>query len=205
METITFYFLQGAALALSSVILPGPFQAYLFSRALRSGWKHTLPAALAPLFTDGPILALVLLILTHTSNWFLESLRIAGGLFILYIARKSFLALNKPVTFTVRDSGGNSLLNGIAINGLNPNPYIFWSVVGGPLVLTGWRESHWAGSAFLIGFYGVMVLSTGVLILLFAGAGRLDAKITRILNLFALGVLSAFGLYQIGRGIFFWL
>ncbi len=202
---ITFYFLQGAALALSSAILPGPFQAFLLSRALQSGWKRTLPAAFAPLITDGPILALVLLILTHAAPWFLEALRIAGGLFILYLARGALRTLKKPVELTPNTGGANSLLTGVAINGLNPNPYIFWSVVGGPLVLTGWRGSPLAGSAFLIGFFGVLVLCTCILIFLFAGAGRLNPRVTRILNIVALSVLTAFGLYQITRGLSFWL
>jgi threonine/homoserine/homoserine lactone efflux protein len=205
MDAITFYFLQGAALALSSAILPGPFQAFLFSRALQIGWKRTLPAALAPLVTDGPILALVLLVLTHTASWVLEALRIAGGLFILHLARGALHTLKEPPDLKPRTEGASSLLRGIAINGLNPNPWIFWSVVGGPLVLTGWRGSPLAGSAFLIGFFGVLILCTCTLVFLFAGAGRLNPRVTRILNLFALGVLTAFGLYQIARGLSFWL
>ena len=46
-----FYFLQGATLAISAAIMPGPYQAYLLSQALRHGWKRTLPAAFAPLAT----------------------------------------------------------------------------------------------------------------------------------------------------------
>lgn len=202
---ITFYFLQGAALALSSAILPGPFQAYLLSRSLQSGWKRTLPAALAPLITDGPILALVLLILTNAPPWALEGLRVVGGLFILYLASRAFRTLRRPVELRPRAGGANSLLTGVAINGLNPNPYIFWSVVGGPLVLTGWRGSPLAGSAFLIGFFGVLVLSTCVLIFLFAGAGKLNPRVTRTLNIVALSMLTAFGIYQIARGLSFWL
>lgn len=47
-----FYLLQGATLALPATLMPGPFQAFLISCSLRSGWKRTLPAAFAPLATD---------------------------------------------------------------------------------------------------------------------------------------------------------
>ena len=57
MQTATMvYFFQGAALAMSATIMPGPFQAFLLSKALQNGWKRTLPAAFAPLVTDGPML-----------------------------------------------------------------------------------------------------------------------------------------------------
>jgi len=88
MQTATMvYFFQGAALAMSATIMPGPFQAFLLSKALQNGWKRTLPAAFAPLVTDGPIIALVLLILTRMPPRLIDLLHLAGGLFILYIAK----------------------------------------------------------------------------------------------------------------------
>ncbi|HXW00521.1 MAG TPA: lysine transporter LysE, partial [Anaerolineae bacterium] len=77
------YFLQGLTLGLSATATPGPFQAFLLAQALKYGWKRTLPATLAPLVSDGPIIFLVLLVLTQTPAWFLNSLQIAGGVFVL--------------------------------------------------------------------------------------------------------------------------
>lgn len=207
MNQMMLYFLQGAALAISSAVTPGPFQAFLLSRALKSGWRRTLPAALAPLITDGPILVLVLLILANAAQWVLEALRVAGGVFILYIAKGIYGTLKVPPNLSSpsRKEAAGSLLNAVVINALNPNPYIFWSVVGGPLVLSGWRESPWIGAGFLIGFFGTFVASLAVTIILFATAGRLDPKLTRILYVVALTALAVFGLYQIVRGIIFWL
>jgi threonine/homoserine/homoserine lactone efflux protein len=208
MDHFILFFLQGATLALTAAIMPGPFQAFLLSRSLLSGWKRTLPAALAPLVTDGPILAMVLLILTHAPVWFLEPLRIAGGIFILYLAKGAYRTLKAPATLTdapPETAPAKSLLNAVAINALNPNPYIFWSVVGGPLVLSGWRETPWAGAGFLTGFFGILVASLSALIILFASAGRLDPKLARALYFVAFIALAGFGLYQIGRGVLFWL
>ncbi|HDZ24803.1 MAG TPA: lysine transporter LysE, partial [Desulfobacteraceae bacterium] len=66
-----FYALQGATLALAATLIPGPFQAFLVSYALRNGWKRTLPAAFAPLISDGPVIFLVLFVLVKTPKWFL--------------------------------------------------------------------------------------------------------------------------------------
>jgi len=71
---------------------PGPFQAYLISQTLSNGWRRTLPAALAPLISDGPIIVLTLVVLSHVPVWFQRFLYIAGGLFILYLAYSAFVA-----------------------------------------------------------------------------------------------------------------
>ncbi|MCD4717703.1 MAG: LysE family translocator [Desulfobacterales bacterium] len=197
------YLLQGVALSLPAAIMPGPFQAFLISQALKNGWKRTLPVALAPLVTDGPIIALVLFILTQTPQWFLDILRIAGGLFILYLARGVFVTLKTPGP-TLEPSGHGArqtLLNAIVLNFLNPNPYIFWSVVAGPIMLSGWRESAKLGIAFIVGFYGTFVCILVVLIIVFATAGRLNPKVNRILIAITAVALAVFGVYQIAVGI----
>ncbi|MEW6669235.1 MAG: LysE family transporter [Thermodesulfobacteriota bacterium] len=197
------FLLQGVTLALSAVVTPGPFQAFLLSHAVRHGWRRTLPAALAPLVTDGPILALMLLVLTQMPGWFLGILRIAGGLFILFLARGVYLALRRGAApaASLESGKSRSLLGAVAINALNPNPYIFWGVVGGPIVLSGWRESPWMGAGFLLGFFGTFVLGLGIQILLFASAGRLDPRVNRVLNAVAFAALAVFGLYQIAEGL----
>ncbi|MCD6298614.1 MAG: LysE family transporter [Deltaproteobacteria bacterium] len=197
------YFLQGATLSLPAAIMPGPFQAFLLSQALKNGWKRTLPAALAPLVTDGPIIALVLFILTQTPQWFLDILRIAGGLFIIYLARGVFVALKTPgpTLEPSEHAARQTLLNAIAMNFLNPNPYIFWSVVAGPIMLCGWRESAGLGIIFIAGFYGTFVCILVALIIVFATAGRLNPKVNRILITITAVALAAFGVYQIIVGI----
>jgi len=200
---VFFYFLQGAALSLSASIMPGPLQAYLFSQALKNGWKSTLPAALAPLVTDGPIIALVLFLLTQTPQYFLDMIRIVGGVFILYLARSAFINLTDPAP-AIKPSenpGRQSFLNAVAINVFNPNPYIFWGVVSGPILLSGWRESPSLGVSFLIGFYGTLVCSLAALIFLFATAGHISQNINRLLSIIACTVLLAFGIYQSVTGL----
>jgi len=203
MQNSVINFLQGFTLAIAAAITPGPFQAFLLSQAVKNGWKRTLPAAVSPLISDGPIIALVLFILTQTPQWFLDGLRIVGGFFILYLGRKAFLSLKlgDPTIKPSLDAGRQSLFKAAILNLLNPNPYIFWSVVGGPILLSAWRKATGLGISFIAGFYITFICSLSLLILLFATAGRMDPRVNKILNGIASFALLAFGLYQIIVGV----
>ncbi len=199
---LIIYFLQGMTLALSATVMPGPFQAFLLSQALRHGWKRTLPAALAPLASDGPIIALVLFVLTRTPQGLLEALRVAGGLFIFYLAWGIFRNLHRsaPLQAPSEAAGRRTFLNAVLMNFLNPNPYIFWGAVAGPIFLIGWRASPAHGIAFVTGFYGTFICGLALLIVLFASAGNLGSRATKILGGIAGSALVIFGLYQISTG-----
>jgi threonine/homoserine/homoserine lactone efflux protein len=197
------HFFQGAALALSATIMPGPFQAFLLSKSLQNGWRKTLPAAFAPVITDGPIIGLVLLILTRFPTLILYVFHIAGGLFILYIAKGIFqsLKLEDMAPEPSEAAARKSLFQAMVMNALNPNPYIFWSVVGGPIILSAWREAAGVAIGFLVGFFGTFVVGLSVLIILFATAGKLNPNANRILRLIAAVSLLGFGVYQIYHGV----
>jgi threonine/homoserine/homoserine lactone efflux protein len=200
---LIFYLLQGATLGLTASVTPGPFQAFLLSQTLKNGWRQTLPAALAPLISDGPIVFLVLLILTQTPTWFLSGLQIGGGLFILYLARGAVLSLKKEEV-TPEFSGETarrSLWKGVLMNALSPGPYLFWTVLAGPIVLQGWRQSPGLGFSFVLGFYGTLIGGFAAFVILFATAGHLGPRVSKGLTGLSAVALLIFGLYQLGTGI----
>jgi len=84
------YLLQGIGYGFAAASQPGPFQTYLISQTLTRGWKRTLPAALAPLLSDGPIILICILVLSQVSDWFQRILYVAGGIFILYLSYGAF-------------------------------------------------------------------------------------------------------------------
>lgn len=198
-----FYLLQGLTFGLSAAATPGPFQAYLLSQTVKQGWRRTLPAALAPLISDGPIIALVLLLLTQTPNWFLKGVQVVGGLFILYLAWGAYQAFRRYVPYAPaeEESAQRGVLQAALMNLLNPNPYIFWSLIGGPILLEGWRVSASLGLAFLVGIYVALIGGLAALIILFATAQHLGPRINRALIALSALALAAFGLYQIGSGL----
>jgi arginine exporter protein ArgO len=86
------YLIQGLVLGLAAGAQPGPFQTYLISQTLSQGWRRTWIAAFAPLVSDGPIVALVLFVLSQVPDWFQRLLQITGGFFVLYLAWGAFKA-----------------------------------------------------------------------------------------------------------------
>jgi threonine/homoserine/homoserine lactone efflux protein len=197
------YFLQGLTLGFSASVSPGPFLAYLLAQSLRLGARRALPLALVPLLSDGPIVGLVVVVLAQTPAWLLRGLQIAGGGFLLYLAWVALRLARRPPAVTARVEGARlSLAQGTLMNLLNPNPWLFWGIIGGPLLLEAWRSAPWLPAAFLAGFYLTLVGGTACFILLFAAAHRLDPRLVRGLNLFSAAALLVFGLVQLYRGLF---
>jgi threonine/homoserine/homoserine lactone efflux protein len=199
------YIIQGLSFGFSAAASPGPMQAFLLSQSLKNGWLKTLPAALAPLISDGPIIVLVLFILSQVPEGGLRLIRIVGGLFILYLAWGAFKTYRRQSDEgdlnIEADSGANNLLKAALTNFLSPVPYIFWSTVLGPLLLQGWQESPSTGLAFLLAFYTTLVGGFALTIIVFGFFGRFPARVTRILSLISAVILLVFGLAQLWQGL----
>ncbi len=198
------YILQGVGYGFAAAVQPGPFQTYIISQSLTRGWKRTLPAALAPLISDGPIIVLCLLILSQIPNWFQKFLYMAGGLFILYLAYgayKSWKDFDANILFG--ESGTQqSVLKAALMNLLSPGPYLYWSLVTGPILLRGWHETPASGISFLVGFYMTIILGLCAIILVFGVARQAGPKVNRTLLGVSAIALFCFGLYQLWLGIF---
>jgi threonine/homoserine/homoserine lactone efflux protein len=197
------YLIQGIGYGFAAAVQPGPFQTYLISQTLSKGWRLTLPAALAPLISDGPIIVLALVVLSQVPVWFQRLLYIAGGLFILYLAYSAFVAWrNYDKSGVVTDSSGRqSVVKAAMMVALSPGPYIYWSLVTGPILLTGWREAPANGLGFLVSFYATIVLSLSGIIVMFGTARQLGPKVNRALLGVSAITLVCFGLYQLWLGV----
>ena len=202
-----FYLLQGVGYGFSAAVVPGPFQTFIISQTLTRGWKKILPAALAPLISDGPIIALCLFVLNQVPVWFERVLYVAGGLFILYLALGAYRSWKSfDANVGSMESGTQqSLSKAVLMNFLSPGPYIYWSLVTGPILLRGWREIPSNGLGFLTGFYIAIVSSLVGIILLFGLARELGPKVNRVLIGMSAIALFCFGLYQLRLGIFYTL
>lgn len=199
------YLLFGITYAFAAAIQPGPFQTFIISQTLKNGWKRTLPAAFAPVISDGPIIVLVLFILSNVPQWLLRFLQIGGGLLLLYLAYsslKSFLnfdRLKKPED----NKTYNTLFKAVLVNVFNPAPYIGWSLIMGPLFIKGYRDASVNGIALITGFYITIVLSQMGIILLFGLARNLGPKVTHITLGIATVGLAVFGVYLLWQGVFY--
>ncbi len=88
------------------------------------------------------------------------------------------------------------------MNALNPNPYIFWTLVTGPILLSGWRQSPILGVGFLAAFYLTMIAGLAAVILIFGFAQRFGAKFNRMMLGISAIALFCFGVYQLWLGLF---
>ncbi len=199
------YLLQGLGYGFAAAVQPGPFQTYVMSQALERGWRRALPAALAPLISDGPIIALTLLVLTRLPPSWERVLLVVGGIFILYLAWGAFQAWRRfDLTGPEPEPAvaAHGLVKAALMNALSPGPYLYWSLVTGPILLAGWREAPAHGVGFLAGFYFAMVGAVAALIVLFGTARHLGPRVTRALVGLSALALTGFGLVQLARGIF---
>jgi threonine/homoserine/homoserine lactone efflux protein len=200
---VLHYLILGITFAFAAAVQPGPLQTYLISQSLVRGYRHTLPAAFSPLISDGPIIVLVLFLLSNLPRWLVNALQIGGGVFLLY------LAVSAGKTWRNYDArkaveakpGHQTLLKATLVNLLNPNPYLGWSLVMGPLLLNAWRETPVDGIILLVAFYATLVISLVGTIILFSTARNLGPRVSRVLIGISAIALACFGVYELWSGI----
>ncbi len=196
------YIALGIGYGFAAAVQPGPLQTYLISQSLLRGWRKSLISALAPLISDGPIIAICLLVLSQVPEQLQRFLYIAGGCFVLYLAYGTYRSWKNfdPSFSSGETSGKGSLLKAALTNTLAPGAYMFWTLVTGPILIRGWRETPLHGISLLLGFYGTMILSLAGIILVFGSARQLGSRVSQALLGVSAIALFSFGLYQLWLG-----
>ena len=197
------FLLQGLTLGFAAGAQPGPFQTYLISQTLSQGWRRAWIAAFAPLVSDGPIVALTLLVLSQVPDWFQRVLQIVGGLFVLYLAWGAFKAWTvfSPDTEAPQD-GSQSLLRAAMMNALSPGPYLFWSLVIGPLIVSTWRENPANALSIVLAFYVALIGMNLTVVSIFGQAARFGNQVRKAMLGLSVLALAGFGVYQLWQGVF---
>lgn len=194
--------LQGLLLGGAAAVQPGPFQALLLSLTISGGWRRAWPAAFAPLLSDGPILILVVVVLSQMPQWLVAGLQVFGGLFLFYLAWNAFRAVRAPDSVPAeRVSPDGSLLKASLTNLLNPNPYIFWATIAGPILILAWTESPLNALAFLFAFFATFIGGMLIFILIVSALGQIGPRVNLVLGWVSVVALLAFGVFQLTRGI----
>jgi len=198
------FILQGLGLGFAAGAQPGPFQTYLISQTLSRGWQRTWIAAFAPLISDGPIVTLVLLVLSQVPDWFQRILQVIGGLFVLYLAWGAYKAWKTfiPDEDIAHQPGTRSLLRAALMNALSPGPYLFWSLVMGPLVITTFRRNPMDALSIVLSFYIAMIGLNFAVVLIFGQAARFGNQVRKAMLGLSVLALAGFGIYQLWQGIF---
>lgn len=195
------FLLLGAGIGFVAGVSPGPVLTLVLAETVRGGWRRGAAVAAGPLLADGPIIALAVLVLAQLPPDLVRAISLAGGAFLLYLA--AAMLLNSRRARPVREqrlAARGGLITGLLARGLSPHPYLFWFLVGAPLLLQGGRE-HWSSAAaFLLGYYSTIVGSNAVLALaLHRWVGLISERAYRGLLVVGSAVLAAYGLALLGR------
>ncbi len=202
----------GLLFGLSAGLAPGPLFALVIAQTLRFGAGAGVRVALAPLITDLPIVAgCVLLVGSAASLGGVTAvISLAGAIFVASLALDTWRAAPAGSAGEHEAAAPRSWIRGITVNLLSPHPYLFWLLVGAPMLVASVATSGvGGGAAFITGFYGSLVGSKITLALLTARAGRLVAgrgwqltmrALALLLAVFAAGLLREVVLTVLGAG-----
>ena len=156
--------LAGASLGVIEGIKPGPLLTMVIRETLSGGLRAGLWTAAAPIFTDGPLIIISLLaaafLAEHQSLLFVVTL--AGAAFLAHMGIACF-SLDPPNIDEHYPTPTGSFLRGIATNLLNPNVYVFWFLIGGPLMASAVQQEFLAPIAYA-GTFLITIMLTKAMI-----------------------------------------
>ena len=191
----------GIALGLFEGIRPGPLLTMVIRETLTGGWYAGARAASAPIFTDGPLIIVSIFL----SGWIAEQPSI---LFVISLLGAGFLVwfgidcfrIEAPDPDTAQEAVTGSFRRGVITNLLNPNEYVFWFLIGGPLMASAAAEEPLAPVAYALSFLVTIIMVKMVIALIFDRTrGSMSPRAYKIaLGICGLGMIgfSAGFLYQ---------
>lgn len=173
MDTEIIAQLAGAGIALGIIegIKPGPLLTMVIRESLSKGLKAGMWTAAAPIFTDGPMIIASLLLAgwMATQPPVLFSISLMGALFLTKMGLECF-SLEPPNPDTDADASG-SFKRGVMTNLLNPNVYMFWFLIGGPLMASAAEQEPLAPILYAFCFLITIILVKASIAWLFVGGG----------------------------------
>jgi threonine/homoserine/homoserine lactone efflux protein len=154
---------SGCVFGLAGGFAPGPTTAVLVAQTVRFGFRDGLKVAIAPLLTDGPIIALSVLLVGQLAQFrpVLGVITLLGAAFLVVLAIESFRV--RAVEVVDPNPRPHSIRKGLLANLLNPHPYLFWLTIGSPTLLRAWTAGWSSAVLFLAGFYACLVGSKVVI------------------------------------------
>ena len=191
----------GIALGLFEGIRPGPLLTMVIRETLTGGWYAGARAASAPIFTDGPLIIVSIFL----SGWIAEQPSI---LFVISLLGAGFLVwfgidcfrIEAPDPDTAQEAVTGSFRRGVITNLLNPNVYVFWFLIGGPLMASAADEEPLAPVAYALSFLVTIIIVKMVIALIFDRTrGSMSPRVYKIaLGICGLGMIgfSAGFMYQ---------
>jgi threonine/homoserine/homoserine lactone efflux protein len=161
METDLVFSLAIAGITLGIIegIKPGPLLTTVIKETLTNGFRGGMRAASAPIFTDGPLIVFSIFLAgwIATQPLILCCISLVGAVFLTRMGMECF-SLDLPEIDSEEVDISKSFMRGIITNFLNPSMYVFWFLVGGPIMATAADKEPIAPVAYAVSFLISIVL-----------------------------------------------
>ena len=201
--------IAGITLGIIEGIKPGPLLTTVIKETLTNGFRGGMRAASAPIFTDGPLIIFSIFLAgwIATQPLILCCISLVGAVFLTRMGMECF-SLDLPEIDSEEVDISKSFMRGIITNLLNPSVYVFWFLVGGPIMATAADKEPIAPVAYALSFLISIVLVKITIAYSFSkGKGNISPKNYQLalricgvaMLLFAISfVYRAFELWQNG-------
>jgi len=158
----------GAILGVVEGVKPGPLLTMVIRETLSGGLRAGVRTAAAPIFTDGPLVIVSLLAAgwISTQPTILIAISILGAGYLLKMGLECF-TIEPPSPDLAEIDVSDSFKRGVLTNLLNPNVYIFWFLIGGPLMASVADEEPLAPVAYALTFLVSIIMVKSLIALAF--------------------------------------
>ncbi len=149
----------GATLGFVEGVKPGPLLTMVIRETLSGGLRAGLWTAAAPIFTDGPLVIVSLFAAAWiaTNPMALLVISALGALFLFKMGLECF-GIDPPTYDPDAPVPTGSFRRGVITNLLNPNVYVFWFLIGGPLMAAAADTEPIAPVAYALTFLVTIML-----------------------------------------------
>ena len=180
----------GAILGVVEGVKPGPLLTMVIRETLSGGLRAGLWTAAAPIFTDGPLVIFSL----FAAAWLAEDqtllflVTVAGAAFLAWMGIQCFY-LEPPDVNADAPPPTGSFIRGVVTNLLTPNVYVFWFLLGGPLMASAIDETILAPIAYAVTFLVTIMLTKAAIAYAVHRAGGSISPVSYRVLLAACGVV----------------
>jgi threonine/homoserine/homoserine lactone efflux protein len=166
--------IAGITLGVIEGIKPGPLLTTVIKETLTSGFRGGMRAASAPIFTDGPLIIFSIFL----AGWIATQPLVLCGISLLgavFLTRMGFECFNPEIPDISSDEVdiSRSFKRGIITNLLNPSVYVFWFLIGGPIMAIAADAEPIAPVAYAISFL-VSIVSVKIVIAYFFSKAQVN-------------------------------
>ncbi len=145
--------LLGLTIGIGAGLSPGPMLTYVLTTTLRRGFRTGALVAFSPILGDAPIIAISLLVVGSLPETAATILGMVGGAVVIWIGVETIRsARHASLAMPAAAIDQRDLLKGIAINLVNPHPWLFWLTVGSSTTVEMWNRGPGLGVLFVLVF-----------------------------------------------------